>query len=251
MLARLEEEWRVIAAGPSARQAAARWAERSEIFSDLATPAAVVVRCHERSDPALSRAVLSSLLLVADNDDWARRTVLQALLPGLAHVAERACGLGQGRVRPWTSLADLDQHVVTLACERIAQLSGRHEPWVARVVADGVWQRLRTHARGERRRAARQTTLDDVDPCEEESPCPGEELASHLADAVRRGVIDADVACVVYSFRVAGRSPDEMAPTLQRSPRTLWRWLERGERALVGDAGGVGVDQLAVGTGGS
>ena len=209
------------------------------MFSGLSTPVAVVARCHQRRDPARSRALLSSLVLVGGEDGWARRTVLQALLPGLSGVSERALELVEGPVRPWASLEDLDQHMVSLACERIAVLSGRPEPWVARFVQDGVWQRLRTHARAERRRASRETTFDDTDRPQEEHRSAAEELTALLADAVRREVIDAEVACVVYSFRVTGRSPDDLAPTMGRSARTLWRWLERGERALVGDGGGL------------
>ncbi len=235
VFARLDDEWRAMGSGAPARQAAARWIEQSDLFCGLATPAAVVGRCHQRSDPARSRALLSFLLLVGDDDAWARRTVLQALLPALAGVAERARELVKGTVRPWVSFDDLDQHVVSLACERIAELSGTAEPWVARVVQDGVWQRLRNHARVERRRAEREGPLDEMERGEEDDSTAAEELVALLQDAVQRRVITPDVACVVYSFRIAGRSPDDMASTMGRSARTLWRWLERGERVLGGD----------------
>ncbi len=238
VLARLHDEWRAVESSGPARQAAGRWAERNELFCGLATPAAVVGRCQERSDPGRSRALLSFLLLVGDDDAWARRTVLQALLPALAGVAERARELVKGPVRPWVSFDDLDQHVISLACERIAELSGRAEPWVARVVQDGVWQRLRNHARVERRRAEREGPLDEMERAEEQEPTAAEELIVLLEDAVQRGLIASDVACVVYSFRIGGRSPDDMASTMGRSARTLWRWLERGERVLVGDKAG-------------
>lgn len=234
----LEDAWRDESETDPARAALARWAEADPVLAGFTTPRQVLRRCHHRNDPSGGRHILSALLTHAKADPWAARTVLQALTPGLAALSRRVWDWSQGDPPVWQSIQEVDQHVLSLAFERIVALGGRDEEWVARVVIDGTWQRLRTYARAERRRAARSASLERADqtPAPEETTA-AEDLVAVLSEAVEGGVVDPVLAGVVYSFRVQGRSPDLLAPDLGRPARTVWRWLRRAEDSLVADGG--------------
>ena len=190
--------------------------------------------------------MLEAVLTQAKDDPWAVRTVVQALLPGLAGVARRGRSLLKGTVAVWESLEELDQHVVALAYERVTAMAGTAHPWAAQTIIDGTWQRLRTYARAERRRARCQEELAQGQLRLEPPVSAAEELAAVLTDAVERGVVDPAHASVVYSFRVSGRPPEAVAPSVGHSARTLWRWLRRAEDALIADGPGETAADLAV-----
>jgi hypothetical protein len=46
----LEDDWRRVAASPSARAALRRWAQGDDVLVGVAHPAALVERCHSRHD---------------------------------------------------------------------------------------------------------------------------------------------------------------------------------------------------------
>lgn len=242
---RLERDWESEGASRPARAALARWARSEPSLRELESPLEVVRRCHERVDAAVSRTLVEAVLAQAKDDPWAVRTVVQALLPGLAGVARRARGLRQGSVLVWESLEELDQHVVALAYERVSALAGRAQPWAAQTIIDGTWQRLRNYARSERRQGRSQAEFTQGQLRLEPSVSAAEELAEVLSDAVERGVVDPGPARVVYSFRVDGNPPDAVAPFVGHSARTLWRWLRRAEDALIADGCGAGGAGLA------
>ena len=251
MFKRLERDWEIEGASPAAQAALARWARSQPALRAVTSPLEVVQRCHDRRDAAGSRDLVEAVLAEAKDDRLAVRTVVQALLPGLAGVARRARGLREGSVLVWESLEELDQHVVALAYERVADLAGTAQPWAAQTIIDGTWQRLRTYARSERRRVRCQAEFAQGQLNLEPPVSAAEELAAVLSEAVGRGVVEPAHASVVYAFRVGGRPPEAVAPFLGHSPRTLWRWLRRAEDALVADGcGGPGAGLAMVGQAG-
>ncbi len=243
---RLECDWQRQGASAEARSALARWAEAQPVLRGLGSPLEVVRRCHDRRDPSAGRVLVAAVLAEAADDPVAATTVVQALLPGIAGVAHRARGLFEGKVAVWESYEELDQHVVTLAYERVAALAGTTDPWAARVIVDGIWQRLRNYARAERRRARCQDDFARKALRLEPAPSAADELAGVLADAVERGVVERAHAEVVYSVRVGGRPPEVVAPAVGHSARTVWRWLRRAEDALVSDGHGLGRRDLSL-----
>jgi hypothetical protein len=86
----LETEWNQIAESTVARAACARWTSDDAVLEGIASPAEVVARCQARGDRAHAAAVLAAVLGHAATDDWAARTVLQAVLPGLGALSRRA-----------------------------------------------------------------------------------------------------------------------------------------------------------------
>ncbi len=152
----LDDEWRDTGTNAAARSALRRWADADQTLAAVPDPATLVSRCHDR-DNRDRGGLLVAVIRHARTDRLAARTVLQAVLPGLAAVSRRARGfVGPGRV--WRRVDELDQHVVAVACERIHALAPAPPPWLAKALVDGTWQRVRWYAvrqmaDGRRRRA--------------------------------------------------------------------------------------------------
>lgn len=126
------DEWVATATSPDAVAACARWRAACPVLDGLASPADVVAECNRRGDPARSAAVLRAVLSQVGEGPWPARTVLQAVLPGLAAVVRRAMPQ-VGPHRSWRRAEELDQHAVGLAYERITALAadprdGRRRP---------------------------------------------------------------------------------------------------------------------------
>jgi hypothetical protein len=228
----LQAEWDRDAERRPARAACARWAEHDTALEGMNSPAEVVRGCQARGDGRRSATLLAAVVARAGHDRWAARAALQAVLPGLAAVSRRARPL-VGPTGVWSSVEELDQHVVAIACERITALSATSaRMWPAVAIVDGTWQRLRVFVAAERRHGHR-VALEDV----EEAMCPaqrsaGEELAHTLADAVEQGILEPVDGWVVFSSRVKGHAIEDLAVEAGRNTRWLWRRRVRAEELL-------------------
>ncbi len=192
-----------------------------------------------RGGPSRAHSVGAALLERAPDDAWAGRTLLQMALPGLASVVRRAhCYVG-GRAPVWDDLADLDQYVVALAWERIAELGGSRLEWALRAVQDGVWQRLRVYAVGRRRELYRRRELvPGHDRAARPALSPADELTKALVDAVQAGAIRRVDAGLVYGHRVLGDELDELDHGLSCGERGLRRRRQRAEEKLLAACAG-------------
>jgi len=233
---RLDRDWAHDGAGPPARAALARWTTPHPALGQLASPAELVARCRQR-DPQATSELLAAVLAEADHDPWARRTVLQALVPALAAMSYRARACCAGRNRIWSSRDELDQFIVATAYQRIAALAGHNpaRPYPARVVMDSVWRRVRHQVAIARREASRTASLELAQATSappERSPV--EQLVANLADAVQRRVVEPADAGVLYACS-AGYRIEELA---HLGPgRSLRRRRERAARLLRADPG--------------
>jgi len=242
----LEAAWNQDATGPRARAAVAIWAQHYPVLECFRDPLALVEHCQRRQrDEAHRRdvqALLAAVVSFAGADEWAARTVLQAVLPGLAAVCRRASGYIGGQVAVWQCIDELDQQVVATACERIAALAPDPPQEVATAVVDSTWQRVRAYALAEQRNRARRSPLgeyaEDAFGCAAPHLSPAEELAAALVDAVQTGVLQRVDAAIVYSSRIAGRDVAELAPILGRNPHWLCRRRQRVEELLLAEAAG-------------
>jgi hypothetical protein len=219
----LEVEWDQIARSSVARAACARWASDDAVLEGIASPAEVVACCQARVDGTDAAAVLAAVLRHAATDDWAARTVLQAVLPGLAALSRRARPLvGPGRM--WQDIDEVDQFLVTNAYEWITALASRPPRWPAQAVVTKTWQRLRDVADRECQRSIRQDSLSELgDLGEVPHTTAGAELAQTLVEAVERGVLEQVEGWLVYASRVLGEPIEALATQLDRHPRSLWR----------------------------
>ena len=231
----LEAEWNRQAHSSSARAACARWARTEPALEGITSPAELVSRCAARGQPETSAALLRAVLRHAGSDQWAARTVLQAVLPGLAAVARRARPLVHPD-GPWQGVDELDQFVVTAAYQRIASLAA--EPprrWPASAIVARTWKRVRRFAEQDAQRRARLTRLSAVtEPTSVVPPTPAEELADTLAVAVDAGIVEQRDVLVLFASRALGQPVEALAEHLQRHPRSVWRRRNRAEQLLTG-----------------
>ncbi len=229
----LEAEWNRESHSSTARAACARWAATEAALEDLTTPGEVVRHCQRRGHGADSAAVLNAVLRHAGDDRWAARTVLQAVLPGLAALSRRARPLVRaGGV--WQSIDEVDQFVVANAYDRIVALAAETAPVCPAVaIVDTTWTRLRYLATKECRRADRQVGTFDLANVEQ---APGttacRELTRTLVDAVQRGVVEQPDGWLVFASRAMGQPVEALADELGCHPGSLWRRRRRAEQRL-------------------
>lgn len=231
----LDDEWRDTGTNAAARSALRRWADADQTLESVPDPATLVSRCHDRGNRDRA-ALLVAVIRHARTDRLAARTVLQAVLPGLAAVSRRARGfVGPGRV--WRRVDELDQHVVAVACERIHALAPAPPPWLAKALVDGTWQRVRWYALRHHADSRHHVTLSEARDTPATAPAtPGEELAGVLAQAVELGVLENLDAWVVFHSRVSGIAMPVLAADVGLGCRRLWRRRERAEEQLVAAA---------------
>jgi hypothetical protein len=179
-------------------------------------------------------ALVAAVLTEAGGDPWAARTVLQAVLPGIAAVARRAACYVGGQRPVWQSGDELHQDVVLIALERIHALAGTAPSYPCRAVVDGTWQRLRHHAASVRQALANQVDVDAGATAVASADRSGlEELGLAVIAAVNAGTLGTLDAGLVYSCHVAGYGVAELAPATGRTARSLWRRRRRAEELLV------------------
>lgn len=222
----LDREWQGLANRPEAAAAVRRWSaadDRLAAFADIQQMLAYVYR---PPSPRAGNEVLSGLLRLAREDAFARRCVLEALMPGLVRFTWRypACG---------EDADDRLQNVLVLAVERIGQLAGQEVPWPAATIGGYVRNRLRRAGR-----ARRDITLVSLDAARAIPAAPERTAAEHLAgiliDGVQRGTIRESDAALLYTTRVAGHPTASIAATVGLDAVALRTRRMRAEQRLIG-----------------
>jgi hypothetical protein len=231
----LQRAWERDGVGPAARAALARWAEGQPALAAYTSPAALVTAAHHRGG-AEAQGLVDGLTEKAPSDAWAARTVLHALLPGLAAMSRDHLDMVGPAREPFADVDDLDHFVVSTAYERIAEVASEVPRYRLRTVLDSTWSRLRTHAKAHRRDHDRRVDIDDL-PGGQPGPArsAAEELALILVDAVERRVLRPADARLVYTTRVAGHSVAELAETLACKQHSLLRRRARVEHVLAAE----------------
>ena len=235
LLRDLQASWSREGESHEARAALQRWANSRGDLRRYGSPAALVRACHSRSDPT-AQALVEAITEEAPTDPWATRTVLQALLPGLAGLARQHYDLvGEGR-EPFDSIGELDQFLVCTAFERITEIAAEVSKHRLRAILDSTWTRLRSHAAAHRRERENRVPLSDA-PERGAPPARtgAEELATVLIDAVERRLLRPADAGLVYATRVVGHAPADIAATLACDRDSLVRRRHRVEQLLTAD----------------
>jgi hypothetical protein len=86
LCSRLDAEWRRVGASSAGRAAVRRWVEEEPALAGATSALGVLARCQRHGD---GQEALAAVLRLADTDEFARQTVIQALLPGLVALAQR------------------------------------------------------------------------------------------------------------------------------------------------------------------
>jgi len=235
LLRDMQRQWDHDGQGPEARRALRRWAQRDPDLARFTSPVHLVATCHRRTD-RVARHSVDRLTECAATDPWAARTVLQAVLPGLGHLARKHKDMIGRPGEPFDTIEELDQFLVCTAFERITEVAAEVAYHRMRTVLDSTWTHLRTHAARHRRDYRKLVPLHEgagvvAPPLRSEA----EELAVVLIDAVERRVLRTVDAGLVYTTRVVGRAPNEVAEVLDWQLPALYRRRSRTETVVVAE----------------
>jgi hypothetical protein len=221
----LERDWEALVARPGSVESFARWAAIDARLAGLRTAGEVLSLVRRPPSAEVANGLLAALLRLGRDDLFARRCLLQALLPGLVNLTGRYPSAGE----------DADerlQTVLVLAVERIHELAGDEVAWPAVAVGGHVRDRLR--------RAQRAGWDHWVVPIEAALAVPAgpersaaERLAGVVVEGFRRGTICRDEAALVYTTRVVGHTPAALAAAAGVDPVVLRARRRRAEHRLA------------------
>lgn len=211
-----------------------RWAHAEPALVGYATPAEIVRRCHLRGDQKGSNALLAAVLRQARSDEVAVRTVLMAVLPGLAALSARRQRMVGGELGAWTDIDQLDQDIVAAALERITRMAGEDCAWPASTIVNAARDAIRSTERCQGRRRSMTAPLSAAEGCVATPELSGAEVyAWALVDAARSGRLARERAAVLYAIRVLGHTPQELATASGRDVRAVRTQQARAERTLA------------------
>jgi DNA-directed RNA polymerase specialized sigma24 family protein len=225
----LEREWEVLRTSPGLAQALRRWGSEDEVLAQFPTIDALVAFVHARGRPARQREdVLAALACRAGADELAGQVLLQLLLPGCKSLVAAFGWLGDS---PGERAAD----VVGDVWARIRALAPTRPQWVAFPLLSAARSQLHRRAR----RATRETPSDVTEHltasqvlAAEPEPSAAEELAEILREAHDDGVLSAEQAELIWSYRVQRVSPAESARCRGATPAAVERRRLRAELRL-------------------
>ncbi len=216
----LDREWERIATGPSARRAVIRWANVHSALTGLTDLRDILTA---RRDAERADGILRALAAMASDDDLAARTLLQALMPGLVHLARTT-----GNDDP----AALDE-LISLAWERIRTYPTSREGAVAGNVLLDVRKRYRAHRRIE---APGEWAEMVADP-PSSTPTPEDDVIARsvfeqLRAAERQGLVSHAAVTAIVRTRVRGEALVDLASEQGTSPAALGQRRWRAECRL-------------------
>jgi excisionase family DNA binding protein len=233
--ASLHAEWAAIADRPAACRTVQTWAQRCPELGAFVSPAELVATIGRLGDPARSCTLLSDLLFLAADDALARRTVLQALLPGLRLAARHRWR--RATVGPWRCERDAAHDALSAGWEAITALAGQRHCRPAAIVLRHVEGRLRRIHNSWQRETSRTTALTDsvVEPRHfglDMARSPELQAAAIIADALYAEVLDHRQAAILFACGVIGDPPRLVEQTLGLVPGSGYRMLASARSAI-------------------
>lgn len=220
VIEQLEREWDRLAVE---RRAAARLGKACAVAgnaTDLASLEAYV----RAAGPADADRVLVALAGPASaGGRLEARVLLQLLLPGVRRLARRWWALGARDEREAAAVAALWGRICSYPVDR------RPAKVAANILMDAEKELRKASA--VRRQCWEDLPPDHPGPVSE--PCPGEELAELLREAVASGMLSASDAEIVGALRIGGVRVAEVVATRGTSERTVRRRCRAAELALA------------------
>jgi hypothetical protein len=224
-LALLDRQLARCSAGRAGADGLARLAASGVPTIGCHDPHALARSCHGTADPGRSETVVTTLALLAADDELAALCLLVALRPALLRMTGRL-------VRGGFDREEAEDRVLTAAWETIATPEATVAPTARRLVAR-TWSTLRTEMRRDLRRRAVEQPVDDwgSEPADADAD-PGERVSVLLADARRAGALTRRQATLLYDTRVLDRPVELLSVGTGRSRAALWKEGQRAEQAL-------------------
>ncbi len=221
----LDREWETLSRSHTAREHLATWTQTTPVLAGLADLAMLIDQAHDRDDLGRSDRLLAALAERAPTDDFAARTLLQALLPALRCITRRY----QRTAEAFGD--DAASAVVMFAWERIRTYPYDRRP--ERIAANIVLDTRQHVQRHFGRPHPRIVSFDDlhIEPVTDTRPPDGP--CWLLEDAVNNDVISAEDAELIALTRLADIPLVEVAALLDRLPQSLRRRRRRAEHRLA------------------
>jgi len=141
LLRELSDAWAREGDSPPARAALSGWAIARPEVARFPSPAHLVRAAHSRADVA-AQHLIDDLTEHAAVDPWAARTVLQAVLPGLARLTRDHIDMVGTGHEPFADIGELDQFLLCTAFERITVIAAEVPAFRLRSLLDSTWSRL-------------------------------------------------------------------------------------------------------------
>lgn len=211
---------------PSTAAAVERW-RADEIVPRGCRLVLDVARLDE-ADPRRRRAVLAAMVHLAGRDVLAGDVAYAMVLEDLRRVAGQL-------TRVWRAdREEMDQAVAIAGWDRIRRVAGRRLEWPDRVIVTGARDVVRDDLRRHARTSGHELLTAEVDPGPSEDS-GFEDAAGLIQDALRRGVVSAESARLVWATRVMGVTAADLAAAGGERPNRVVMRRLRAERALRAD----------------
>jgi DNA-directed RNA polymerase specialized sigma24 family protein len=222
----LEAEWKTLPYLRHHRRTYRTWRTAKPELAEFDDAAALIENIR-RQPPAAADQSLAALAKVAADDDFAARTMLQALTPGLRKLATTHLWLAP---RP-----DLEATIVAIAWEHIRRYPVERRP---RRVAANILLDTAHHLR--REAPQRRCIPAPCDVADTDLASPIDELTEVVLDLVAAGQLHPHQAAIILDSRNIGWTPTEIAshlgcsvPAARERRRRAELALEAAGRALV------------------
>lgn len=213
----LNHEWSTLATSPDARRALMRWTVTSPMLVEASDLDDVLALGHHTDNGPEVRRILAGL---AASDELAARTLLQALLGGLANLARR---IGYDD--------DALDELVAMAWERIRTYPAHRAGSVAGNVILDVHKRYLRHHAPNVMPAGATCGTEMTEPSAEDLVVAAAFLNDLVTVSQHHGVPDGVLATIIRS-RVGGESMADLAAEQHVSRKVLWHRRWRAEARL-------------------
>ena len=231
----LRDEWAVISTGRWARARLRRWSETEPILAELGSLGEVVdaIAVPIGHPKEFSLAVTQAMVRLSADDPLATRLLLQVMVPILAKECFRSL-----RILESQGVRVEDSELVTVvlgsATDAIASLAGSTPEWPLRILRRRTIIRIvrrRDHLVANSRELAAERLPDVASPVAT-SPS-AVVLARTLRLAVRKGIVSADDAQLVWASTHRGETSLSLADGDEREAERLRRRRSRAQRRLA------------------
>lgn len=228
LFAEVSRAWASLSDSPHADVVLQRWQRLEPSVIRCGTLDAVIEWGRGRGAPRQADDdVLRSLLRLAPTDDDARLAVLHVLAPGLTRLA-------RGYTKRW-GRNEAEAMVAAAALERIVAFGDRPSVRPSASIVLGVRHEVSQRAL---REDIRLRILGDRVPLHDGLPSSeditaGEELLGLVDEGLRSGAITRRGARLIVLHRICGMSTQEVAAVEGKDARTVRKYRNRAEAALV------------------
>lgn len=235
LLALLDGEWEQLAASPSNRRRLRCWQVERPRLRGVADLGELVERIDDAGLDESSEIVWTLLELVDGGDDVAARTVLQAIVPGLAGESAWLVSWARRVAPDMLRDGEIDQLVVIAGVEAVQHAAGTRRAWPISSMLRRVHRTLVRDTRAIESWRCTTSPLDDERA--QASPVAEVSAGATLLDALVRardtGAVSAAEVRLLWLIDVEGYTSVELAPDLGISPRAVAQRRLRAEHRLI------------------